>query len=124
MMYRRNKFGNQRTERAGRSFGSKLEAAGFDMLMLREKAGEIFFRRQQVHIKLSKANIVYIADFEVEDAKMPGELIYIECKGFETPEWRLKKRLYEQYGLWPLEIWKRRGSGIYLDETITPKEDE
>lgn len=122
-MWGRSKYGNKKVEHAGRSFASKLEASGFDMIQNRK---DIKLRRQQAHIKLSKADILYIADFECDDltSNIQDALRYIETKGFETPEWKLKKRLYRIYGKWPLEIWIRKGKGIFLDEIIYPQREQ
>lgn len=124
-MWGRSKYGNKKVEHAGRSFASKLEASGFDMIQNRK---DIKLRRQQAHIKLSKADILYIADFECDDltSNIQDALRYIEIKGFETPEWKLKKRLYRIYGKWPLEIWMRirKGKGIFLDEIIYPQREQ
>lgn len=112
--------GFQRTESHGRSFHSKLEAAHYGNLLLLEQAGEISNIRCQVHVKLTLAEIVSIVDFVIFDPKR-GMDIYHEVKGFETPEWRIKRRLWEYYGPGPLEIYSGRYSNIRLKETLIPK---
>jgi len=47
--------------------------------------------------------------------------IWIEFKGFETPLWRLKRRLWMFYGPGPLHVYKMGRGRIYLDEIITPQ---
>lgn len=119
-MWNRSKFGNKKTEHAGRSFDSKMEASGFDMIMMRERGGELTFKRQQVRIDILNfmgIRIYYIADFECEDS---SGLFYIEIKGMETDIWKIKKKLYKVFGKHRLEIWKSKGKSIYLDETIEP----
>ena len=111
--------GYQRTELHGRSFHSKMEAAHYANLLLLERAKEISNIRCQVHVKLSKAEITSIVDFLVFDHKK-GIDVYHEVKGFETPEWRIKRRLWQFYGPGPLEIYSGRYSNIRLKEIIIP----
>jgi hypothetical protein len=113
-------YGAKRVEHAGRSFASKLEAAVFDLLCLREKAGEIRDIKCQVRVKLSAADIVYIADFGFENVAS-GRPAFSEAKGFETDIWRIKRRLWIHYGPGILEIWRGSYRKPYLDETIVPQ---
>lgn len=99
-----HKYRASRISHAGYSFASRLEASVFDMIKMMELAGEIKFLRSQVHVPLTEAKIVYIVDFLVEDIKT-GQEIYYEAKGFETPEWKIKKRLWKHYGPGPLLIY-------------------
>lgn len=111
--------GYQRTEFNGRSFHSKMEAAHYANLLLLERAKEVSNIRFQVRIKLSKAEIVSIVDFLVFDERKKKD-VYHEVKGFETPEWRLKRRLWKAYGPGPLEIYSGSHTSIKLKETIIP----
>lgn len=68
-------------------------AAELDM---RVKAGELkeWRRQEAVELRVNDMKIcVYTIDF-VEVDKNGGE-VWTEVKGFETPEWRLKWRLFE-----------------------------
>lgn len=113
------KYGAKRTELAGRSFASKLEASVYALLLLREKAGEIAEIECQVQVALTAAGIIYKPDFRfirTADARA----CFAEAKGFETPEWRIKLRLWKVYGLGPLELWKGSAARPVLVDTINP----
>ena len=104
---------------AGRRFDSQLErdrAGELEMLML---AGEITDLQFQVQFRLSEAEIPYRADFVyVED----GRTVVEDTKGFETPRWRMVKKLWRAYGPALLRITKRGKQGkIVVTETIMPK---
>lgn len=113
-------YGAKKVEHAGRSFASKFEAAVFDILSFREKAGEIRNLRCQVRVALTDAKIVYIPDFGFEyvETGLPG---FAEAKGFETEKWRLKLRLWRCYGPGPLEIYRGSYTRVRLDETVIPQ---
>ena len=114
-----NKYSAKRVSHAGYSFASKLEAAVFDILKLRECAGEIKDIQCQAHVKLTQAKIVYIPDFKFTDVKS-GEECYAEAKGLETSDYRIKRRLWMYYGPATLEIWKGNHARPFLHETIVP----
>jgi hypothetical protein len=105
----------------GRSFGSKLEASVYALLKLREKAKEIEILQCQDHVYLTDARILYVADFKCKWLKN-GEIFHVEAKGFETPEWRIKLRLWKHYGPNSLEIFKGSHLRPQLVETIYPGE--
>lgn len=107
------------THRAGKSFASKLEAAVFDLLWLREKAGDIRDLVCQQSVYLTDARIQYIADFGFVMAAS-GERAWAEAKGFETDVWKIKKRLWAHYGPGPLEIYRSSRRGPKLTETVFP----
>lgn len=114
-----NKFGNKRVSHAGYSFASKLEAEVFDLLKLREKAGEIRDVKCQVQVYLTDAKIVYKPDFKFFNIGKDRDE-WGEAKGLETPEWRIKRKLWLHYGPGPLLVYKRNGT-IFLAEEIIPK---
>lgn len=114
------KYGNERTETAGRSFSSKLEAAVYQMLRYRELAGELVIIQAQDHVYLSDAEIEYIPDFKCRDLKT-GRDFWVEAKGFEAPKWPIVKKLWKAYGEGDLEIWKGNHSRPFLHETLKPK---
>lgn len=122
-MTKEGHYGAKRIEHAGRSFMSKLEAAVFDILCLREKAGEIRNLRCQVHVYLTDARIGYIPDFGYEFVAS-GESGFTEAKGFEDAVWKIKKRLWRFYGPGPLEIYQGRATKPKLVETIYPVQEE
>lgn len=80
--------------------------------------GEISDLRCQHSVYLTDARIQAIIDFSFIRG---GELIYCEAKGFPTDVWRLKKKLWKQYGPGPLEIWVGTAKNFRLDETIIPR---
>lgn len=112
------KYGNTRASLDGRSFGSKLEAAVYQELRLREKVGDLIFVQQQDHVYLTDARIHYIPDFLCIDK---GEKFWVEAKGMETPEWRLKLKLWRVYGPGRLEIYKGSHLRPKLVEVVIPK---
>lgn len=114
------KYGNQKAESEypGYSFSSQLERDLFSFLKGLEAAGEIRELKVQASVYLTRARILYKPDFKAIDSD--GKTVYFEAKGFETDVWRIKRRLFIEYGDGKLEIYRRRGSGITLAETITP----
>jgi hypothetical protein len=110
----RQKFNSKKSG----GFASKLEHAVYNLLSLREKAGEISNLKCQGHVELTEAKIVYRPDFTfVENGKMT----YAEAKGFETAIWRLKKRLWKSYGPGTLYIYRGNYSNPKLDEVLEGK---
>jgi hypothetical protein len=74
-------------------FASQREYRRWGVLYLLWQQGEIQHLRRQVEFQLKvngKLVTRYIADFVYEEA---GELIVEDCKGFRTPEYKLKKKL-------------------------------
>lgn len=119
MRYGRPKYGQKKQRRGGRSFDSKLEANVFEMLRLRELAGEITEIKQQVNVHLTKARILYKPDYSYIDCETQ-ETIYVEAKGFETPVWRIKRRLWKCYGPGPLMVYRGANQNFFLKETLIP----
>lgn len=116
----RNKYGNKKISHAGYSFASKGEADLFDYLKLLEHQKELKDIQVQatVHLTEGRSQIRYIADFKVFSIKDNRDEWY-EFKGFETPEWRLKRRLWMDFGPGPLKIYKKSGR-IFLFDEIFP----
>lgn len=85
--------GVQETEYKGRIFRSKLEAQTAETLdklgipyAYEERKIELIEGFRSPFQKDKVRSITYKPDFEI------GSII-IECKGFETPEWKIKKKL-------------------------------
>lgn len=95
----RHKFKAKPTEADGIRFDSKKEAAYYTTLTLRQKAGEILFFLRQVPFHLP-GNIRYVVDFQ--EFHSDGTVHFIDVKGFETPEFKTKKKMVEN--LYPVEI--------------------
>lgn len=121
---KKNRFGNtaKRVKTPGQAFDSKLEAAVFQILKLREKAGEIKNIRSQVTLRLTRANIGYRCDFVATDCAT-GEDFGIEGKGdYPNEVWAIKKRLCKYYfPLSRLEIWTGSHNNPKLTEIIVPE---
>lgn len=117
------KYGNKRVEKAGLSFGSKLESSVHDFLLLWEKSGEIKIEKLQDSVYLTKARIQYIADFKIS-YPASGEIAWCEAKGMETPVFSIKRRLWKWYGPGALLIFKGSWKKPILVETIIPERQD
>ncbi len=90
-----NKYGNKRVELNGRTYDSQREANHAALLQTLERAGKIAGLEYQKRIVLVPGDgklrpIVYVADFYYCDED--GTHI-VDCKGFKTQVYRLKKRM-------------------------------
>lgn len=75
---------------------SKFEAGKAWELQMLEKAGEIVNFQEQVKIELIVNGYLvtnYYIDFVIKH--IDGTIEYLETKGFATPEWKLKWKLFE-----------------------------
>jgi len=93
---RQSKYRSKSTEYNGVVYHSKKEAAYARDLDLRMKAGEIKKWERQVRVPL-KVYGVHICNYYIDFVVYypSGEVEYVEVKGFETPLWRLKWKLFE-----------------------------
>lgn len=91
-----NKFGNTKQEVNGIVYHSKKEAGYAHDLNLRKAAGDIKDWERQVKIPLDVEGF-HIANYYIDFVVTHNDdtLEYVEVKGFETPEWRLKWKLFE-----------------------------
>lgn len=112
-------FNNVKIESHGISFSSKLEAATYEMLLLRVKAGEYKSIQVQDYIYMTDARILYIPDFKCELSDESG-FDWHESKGYESALWPTKKRLWRHYGPGKLFIWKGNWRKPVLSETVVP----
>ncbi len=90
---RASKFGAVRTVVDNISFASKKEARRYSELKLMQRAGLISNLTLQPRFPLVvNGDLVctYVADFQYLDK---GQLITEDAKGFETPEFRIKRKL-------------------------------
>lgn len=115
-----HKYRAKATSIAGYSFQSKGETKLFELLKLRELAGEISDIQVQDHVYLTKARILYIPDFKFFDHGL-GDFSWAEFKGYPTDVWAIKRRLWMHYGPGTLTIWKENRQGLFEFETIKPK---
>ena len=93
-----SKFGAKKTIVDGITFDSKWESERYGQLRAMERGGIVTDLKLQVKydivindIKICK----YIADFVYKEESPDGEIkeIVEDAKGFETPEFKLKKKL-------------------------------
>jgi hypothetical protein len=122
-----NKYGAKRTVVDGQSFPSKLEADVYCHLKMLEKAGELEELVRQPTVYLTDAKISYKPDFQCSIPRIKTDdgiriwgTVYIEAKGLETERYRLIKKLWKHYGLYPLHVYKANRKGVYLAEEIIP----
>lgn len=120
MIRRLSKFGARRTHRAGYSFASKLEANLFDLLKFMELGGFVKDIQVQPQVRLTEAEIIYKPDFKATDLEI-NQTVWFEAKGFETPEWRIKRKLWSVYGPGRLRVYAARGTNLFLKEEIIPE---
>ena len=101
---RASKLGNVKVKVDGHTFASKLEASVYHRLKISLLAGEIKILSLQPRVHLTEAKILYVPDFKCLDLRT-NEIFFVEAKGFETRDWKIKKRLWTKYGPGPLHIW-------------------
>ena len=96
MYYQKTYFKSaKKTEYKGQHFDSKFEAQQAFELDMMQKAGEII--KWEAHKRLPLiVNGYVVCDYEIDFiAYRDGETEYIETKGYPTPVWRLKWKLFE-----------------------------
>lgn len=108
-MFKPSKAFSKYRAKSVEGFPSKLEAAVYYLLQLREKMGEIKnIKRQQTVVLQAGAQNVRITwrlDFSFEEKKT-GQTVYAEAKGIETSDYRLKLKLWRANPPALLEIYK------------------
>lgn len=115
-----HKYRAERVSYDHHSFASKFEGALYLWLKLREKNDEIFEIKCQETVYLTDAKIIYKPDFSYFDINS-GTRIYAEAKGYETSDWRIKRKLWMFYGPGKLEIYKGSANNFKLYETLDPQ---
>jgi hypothetical protein len=93
---RKNKFGNKTTIYNNEYYQSIKEADYAQELDLRVKAKDLKEWKRQVPIDLV-VNGMKICTYKIDfvEIDMNGNEMWTEVKGLETPEWRLKWKLFE-----------------------------
>lgn len=91
---KRAKYGNKITVVDGIRFDSKKEAGYYEQLKLRQRGGEVHFWLRQVPVHLP-GGTKYVLDFVV--FLKSGEVQFVDVKGRETKEFRIKKREVEHH---------------------------
>ena len=96
-----HKYKAKQTEVNGYKFASKHEARYYQELCLLKDAGEVIEIELQPRFELipdfyhngkKVRGITYIADFKVS---YKDRVEIIDCKGFKTPVYKLKKKLFQ-----------------------------
>lgn len=95
----RHKFNAKICESDGIKFSSKRERSFFHALKAQQDRGEVLFFLRQIPLHLP-GNTKYVVDFQVFYAN--GEVAFIDVKGLETENFKLKKRQVED--LYPITI--------------------
>lgn len=110
----------------GIEFDSKAEAKYYLYLKELEEKGEIISFHLQPEFVLQEAfekdgkkfrEIKYIADFKVH--YKDGTVEVIDVKGYETPDFKIKRKLFEKkypYNLTLMKYVKKYGGWISTDE--------
>lgn len=113
--FRKNKY----RAKATNGFPSKLESAVYDYLKRRESFGEISDIKRQQQVVLQdgprEMRITWRVDFSyVKD----GETIFVEAKGIETSDYKLKLKMWRKLRPATLEIYKGDYRNIVLAEKV------
>ena len=95
----KHKFHAKKVENDGIRFPSQLEARWYNIIKDMKESGDVLFFLRQVPFHLT-ASVTYRADFML--FFQDGHVEIWECKGYDTPEWRIKKELVEN--MYPIEI--------------------
>lgn len=122
MTFRRtpHKYGaKKKISHSGFSFASKLEAALYDQLRMLEMAGEISDIKCQDVVYLTDARIMMKPDFRYLN-RVKNQMEWAEAKGFQTTDYRIKRRLWEHYGPGPLHVWGGSHTKLRFIETVKP----
>lgn len=117
------KYGNTKIHVAGHWFDSKLEAALYHRLALEERGGRIRdLKSQPGTIFLGPARTQYRPDFSYTNCATE-KTEWAEAKGFKTPAWRIKLKLWRTVGPGPLSIWEGSAAHLKLVEIVIPAAD-
>jgi hypothetical protein len=118
----RNKFGAIKTKCSlGHNHPSGLECSVCELLILREKSGDIRNLKWQHTVHLDYG-IKWKIDFSFEQAP-EWILTFAEAKGIPDRGFALKLRMFRQgCGEGPLELWKGTAKYPKLVEIIIPKD--
>jgi hypothetical protein len=114
----RSKYKNKKRIIDGQAFDSGNEAKMYQTLRLLERGGAIHSLETQVRFELQPKfenvrgekvrAIGYIADFTFYDNEQGRERV-IDCKGFKTAVYKLKKKMFD---------YRYSKQGLILEETI------
>ena len=119
------KYKSKKVEIDGHIFDSKIEARYYKQLKWLQDNDQILFFRLQPRYLLQEAfrkngktfrKIEYIADFEVHHKD--GSIEVIDVKGYQTPVFKIKRKLFEYKYPHKLSLitYKKEYGWIELDE--------
>lgn len=123
----RNKYGARKTVVDGVHFPSKLEAAVWCAILKHPNGFTCVKRYPSVRLP---GNVTWKIDFESFEwdlvlSKETGVDVwrscYHEAKGVETADYKVKLKLYREFGDRPLHIWKGSAKKPFISETVIPK---
>lgn len=129
-----SKYKAKKKEIDGISFDSHSEAQYYLYLKDKKEKGEILdfflqpkFTLQEAFEKNGKKfrEIKYIADFEILYPN--GDREVVDVKGFETPDFKIKKKMFEKnypYTLTLMKYVKKFGGWVTVDEWKRLKKEE
>lgn len=123
MFKRRSKFNKYNRTRTANGFDSKLEEAVYNILLMRERNGEIKDIRRQHTIVLQggkrETRITWRCDFSFTDVKT-GKIVFAEAKGFSDRTYLLKLKMFRAKPQGKLELWRGSYQRPFLAEVIEP----
>ena len=103
-----NKYGAQPKVYRGRRYASKLEARHAAYLDTLKASGYVAWWIPQVKVPLTE-EVSLCVDFLVARNPFTDSYFTIEAhevKGFETADWKIKRKLWDEFGPFPLVVWK------------------
>lgn len=95
----KHKFNAIATTIDGIRYDSKKESRYAGELKMLQMAGEVVFYLRQIPFDIG-GGLKFRLDFMVFFAN--GDIRFVEVKGYETKEWKIKKKLVEE--LYPIKI--------------------
>ncbi len=98
MTWPTHKYNAVRTEMDGINFPSKAEARYYQQLRKLKSDGQIIFFLCQVPVEIPGTKLV----IDFLEFWADGRIVWTEVKGFETPEYKIKKKAVEL--LYPFKI--------------------
>jgi predicted nuclease of restriction endonuclease-like RecB superfamily len=113
----KSKYKNVKIKIDGIQFDSKDEAEFYLMIKRFEHKGDTKLISVHPSVYMTAARILYKPDFLIEEN---GRKVYIDVKGFVTPEFALKLRLWRYYGAGTLRVVQRNKLEFQkIDEVTT-----
>lgn len=94
-----HKFKAKPVTYCGHKFPSTLEWRYFQRLTILVKSGEVLFFLRQIPFHLP-GGVKYIVDYQIFYAD--GTISFVDVKGMETSEFKIKKKIVED--LYPINI--------------------